>query len=389
MRKLILFGAGHVGVSALDWYGKENVAFFVDNNQKLKDKFVHGIRVIDFGKLKRIHADYDVIISVSQSNMVRQIKELLDNENIPYTVHADKVKKTHPPINYYYTPPTFVQIRLELTNLCGCKCFMCPHDKQTRPLGEMSKGDLQTILSRLQYIEYPIEVHLHGFGEALLAHDLPQKIEIVSKSNTNFCPTIVTTLAYDLSEEFFENILAGGLKKIMCSFYAYTEHDYRLVHGNTRFQQACHNLAVLSKLKDKYDFELSVKVCDFETLPEGIDKSSYKRARERFLDKLAKNNNCKVLRLQELHNFGNSMSKLTYYNQMLPCSVAWGKRRAILQVDWQGNVIPCCFDYNSTFKFGNLVRESLTEVFGSQARHKFLQHILHGDNIPMCKGCPQ
>ena len=45
--------------------------------------------------------------------------------------------------------PIFREIRIELTNLCGCKCFMCPRQKLTRKLGKMTNEQLRIILSKL------------------------------------------------------------------------------------------------------------------------------------------------------------------------------------------------------------------------------------------------
>ena len=43
--------------------------------------------------------------------------------------------------------PNFREIRLELTNMCGCHCYMCPRDNMTRKQGVISVSNLSTILS--------------------------------------------------------------------------------------------------------------------------------------------------------------------------------------------------------------------------------------------------
>lgn len=82
MRKIILFGAGKHGEKLLNIYGKERVAFFCDNNYPEKEK--HGIAVISFDELKKIHRDYRVIIALEFSRTTLDVGEQLNNAKIEY-----------------------------------------------------------------------------------------------------------------------------------------------------------------------------------------------------------------------------------------------------------------------------------------------------------------
>lgn len=61
-RKIILFGAGKNGEKALKRYGKDNVAFFCDNDKNKIGKKIENVEVITFEKLKKIYSDSYVII---------------------------------------------------------------------------------------------------------------------------------------------------------------------------------------------------------------------------------------------------------------------------------------------------------------------------------------
>lgn len=64
MRRIILFGAGTYGKRALDYFGRENIACFADNDKTKAGRRILDIPVISFQQLREIHGNYDVVISV-------------------------------------------------------------------------------------------------------------------------------------------------------------------------------------------------------------------------------------------------------------------------------------------------------------------------------------
>ena len=63
MRQIILFGAGKYGRAALDYFGRENIFCFADNNKLMAGQRVLDVPVISFERLREIHGDYDIVIS--------------------------------------------------------------------------------------------------------------------------------------------------------------------------------------------------------------------------------------------------------------------------------------------------------------------------------------
>ncbi len=75
---------------------------------------------------------------------------------------------------------------------------------------------------------------------------------------------------------------------------------------------------------------------------------------------------------------------------------AWFRKNRCLrlyysfQVDWQGNVVPCCFDKDSTSMMGNLLRETLSDIWNSHKYRSFRYKLNHnGKILPMCKDCSE
>ena len=61
-----------------------------------------------------------------------------------------------------------------------------------------------------------------------------------------------------------------------------------------------------------------------------------------------------------------------------------------LQVDWEGNVVPCCFDKNSEYTMGNLLDEPFESIWNGE-RYRAFRNILNrqGRVLPMCRDCTE
>ncbi|MCL2284606.1 MAG: hypothetical protein FWC26_14930 [Fibromonadales bacterium] len=101
--KIIIFGAGHYGNLALEYYGYDAVAFFCDNNSKKIGQMYCGKRIISFKQLKKIHIDYKIIVAIESLEIYFQIaKQLAQNgvenyeaftyENIFYNKFKEKTE---------------------------------------------------------------------------------------------------------------------------------------------------------------------------------------------------------------------------------------------------------------------------------------------------------
>ena len=89
-----------------------------------------------------------------------------------------------------------------------------------------------------------------------------------------------------------------------------------------------------------------------------------------------------------VHNYSSGRS-YNQPNQERMCPVIDGKRKNILNITWDLNVIPCCFDFNATIRFGNLRNQTLEEIFLSPEYLSFV--IAHKSNelsaYSVCQNC--
>lgn len=79
MAKYILFGSGKYGALALKYYGDENVAYFVDNNEEKVGKKYHGKEILSFDQYCSIAHEYETVIA---SSYVKEISNQLIEHGI-------------------------------------------------------------------------------------------------------------------------------------------------------------------------------------------------------------------------------------------------------------------------------------------------------------------
>lgn len=280
--------------------------------------------------------------------------------------------------------PHFQQIRIENTNRCGFACVMCPRDKHTRSQGVMPMDDFALILDRIGSFEG--EMHLHGFGESLLDRTLPDKISLVSQKMPKALQVIFTTLGVPSKKEFFSSLVKAGLDHILISCYGYTPDSYKKVHGRDAFSLVKKNLELLSEIQKEND-----NLPKIEIIPssEGmlLTLGSQKDPRKEF-EKWVHSLGFSFFKERKLHNYGDGRQYNKPKKEQL-CPVVADNRKGILQVTWNLDVIPCCYDYNASIPFGNLRTQTLEEIFSSEAYFQFIYaHMTNRlDNYPICQNC--
>lgn len=289
------------------------------------------------------------------------------------------------PLRFAPHPLRFDEARIENTNHCGYNCFMCPLDKQTRGLGFMPIDDFDLIAGGLG--EYCGQIHLHGFGEPLLDNELPAKVRLSKARCLDAQVQFFTTLGIRKGETFFHELAASGISHIRVSFYGFSPEAYKKVAGVNTFELAKRNLQTLVDARAAFgvNFDIMLQTWSDEVWSKWpADVRQQRDAFLRWTDEIGVRRNA----VDIVHNYGGGRS----YNKPPAeglCSVAWGMRRRILQVTWDLDVIPCCFDFNATVTFGNLREQSLAEIFAGETYRKFIKaHLANQIEVcPVCVGC--
>lgn len=274
----------------------------------------------------------------------------------------------------------FDEIRIENTNRCGYRCWCCPRDLHTRAQGIMELSDLGWVLDTVG--PFAGRVDLHGFGEPLLDPLIEQRVRMVARRWPQARIRLISTLGVTLPPGCFERLCDAGLAEMEVSCYGHTEESYRLAHGADRFAIVAANLSEACGTAAASGGRMTVSLRERPHHPSVAwkDPDGYESFLETWRIRGV------PTRRRQLHNFG-----ARHYNPAGSrlCSVVWGYRRRVLQVTWDLNVIPCCFDFNAEIVLGNLREMTLDDLFHGPAYTRFLAaHMANRlEDYPPCQTC--
>lgn len=273
-------------------------------------------------------------------------------------------------------PPT---INLETTNFCNAKCIMCPHAKMTRKKGIMDFDLFRKIMDDLN--DMPVRtLSLSLIGEPLMDPLLLKRIHYINNENPKLgCLRFVTNGSL-LHDEIADGILKSGLDEIMISFNGYSE-SYEKVMG-IKFEKSFKN--IINFCKKKKDMKLTkpyirVNVCCLEE-----NRFELEILKEEFKDM------ADSVTLTGTCNWAGDKNdikgtKKCNTNSNFPCRLLWTD----INILWNGDVVPCCRDWNGKIILGNLRAQNITDIWkGKKLIALRKLHLFKNRNkILLCKNC--
>lgn len=238
--------------------------------------------------------------------------------------------------------PLFSQVLLETRTDCNRKCKFCPQAHFNRPLKSMDWNVFTKVIDELAEMEFSGRVALYMTNEPLIEPRLMEMIRYVrSKSARLFID--ITTNGKNLNSKLLDEFLLSGLDNININDYRRDRENY----------------------PDKISKPLEKIIRDFKNNP----KITYnKRSTEEILSNYA-------------GTIKNSNRNL--YSEF--CNYPFRK----LAISAEGNIILCCNDYTYKTNFGNVLSESLSTIWNSEALNNYRDNLLNEIRDGICNGCDE
>jgi MoaA/NifB/PqqE/SkfB family radical SAM enzyme len=326
-----------------------------------------------------------------------------------------KMPGRHYPINYLF---------VEITNACNFKCTWCPDEIMGRRRGFMKKERVFRILDELSlkrpFLGPLFPVKLHQMGEPMLHPDL---VAIVAHAEERGVPIELNTNCGLITGERIEALYRAGLTNLILSYQTPDPETFKtrkapkLVFDEYRDKV---RLAVERKaaLRARTSIEIDIMntkhadgtrivsedeqatafLADWIAFAREVERRhglpprvhDWDRIRsERFLDRDENGSRYAILDGVHLvwkrcHTWGNVI----------------GGHRATEVVDtycpaphdqfvvqWNGDVVSCCTDYEGHTKTANVFASSIEEVWRGRTRRDRLKDMLEGRLLDVCARC--
>ena len=319
------------------------------------------------------------------------------------------------PINYLF---------VEITNACNFKCTWCPDEIMGRRRGFMKKERVFRILDEIAEKRswlgplYPVK--LHQMGEPMLHPDLPQ---IVARAEGGGVPIELNTNCGLITGERIDALYRAGLTNLILSYQTPDPETFRTRKApklafdeyRDKVRLAVERKVVLgartnleidimnTKHAEGYrivseDEQAKAFLEDWVAFAQELERRhglaprdhDWDRIRgERFLDQDENGSRYALLDGVHLvwkrcHTWGNVIGG-SPASEVVDTYCPAPHDQFVVQ--WNGDVVSCCTDYEGLTKTANVFASSVEEVWRSETRRDRLQDMLEGRLLDVCARC--
>ncbi len=255
-------------------------------------------------------------------------------------------------------------INCEPTNFCPLKCKSCG-DLKVRPIGFMTEDLCNKITSQCK----GKEIRLFMSGEPLCHPLIDNLIRITRRYSEK---VIIHTNAIKLDEKMSNRLIDSGLTHISISFDGLTKEEYESNRCGSNFELVSENIRTFIK----------------------INKYKIKLALQRIIKQGENNTN-----LKQLFPGANSYSVITRHSWDIRNTIEGHKPESIydkycffpwnyMSILCNGDVNLCCADLNGRCIIGNVMEETLPEIWNNNIFRSIRKRMINRQPIPeICSGC--
>lgn len=260
---------------------------------------------------------------------------------------------------------------MELTNRCNANCVYCDRTYVGKP-HDMDFNLYKKIVDSCPYAKV---IQVQGVGEPLL---YPKIVEAITYAKRRKRIVRFSTNASLLNKDLSLQLLEAGLGEIRFSVDECTKEGYESLRKGLKWETVLENIKNFEMLKEEGGYKTKTILRMTRT----------KENSRRMPDIIAfwKEIVTPVLTTPERLIPPPSLFKNNMFSSGKPLRCKRVGQH--LSVRSNGTVILCCRDWGSVYSMGNLVKESVLDVYNGKKFCKTRNAIKTGVNYPtLCKYC--
>jgi radical SAM protein with 4Fe4S-binding SPASM domain len=365
----------------------------VDYYWQVEDNAISLIEDIDT-PLRTIQARYPALPEpvTLQHDLIDYVFESISDEkyrNYWLTLQGDVINRID------YRPcckPAIIQI--EPTNICNLQCPLCPVGQKAlgRPPRHMTFLEFCKIVDDIE--DHAMLLVMWDWGEPFMNPELPEMIRYATDKGIR---TVVSTNAHFLKkEQLTRKALLSGLSTLIVAIDSIRPTTYQKYRKNGSLSQALDGLRKTVEIKKAIGSQTTINL-----------RMVVMRQNEREvarIEKLGKRMGVDVFTAKTANPGYESdgldatfVPRNPYYRRLEYRSGTWERipvreecRRLwfTANISSNGNVIPCCDDYNGSMKAGNAFEDSFGEIWQGSAFASIRRQVLTDRNqLPHCSRC--
>ncbi len=287
-------------------------------------------------------------------------------------------------------------LTIEPTNLCNLHCPLCTtgSGEMKRVAGRMSIETFKKILDLMG--DEIFFLLLYHQGEPYLNPDFLEFVRL-AKQKKIYCTT--STNGHYFSEENIHATIDSGLDSMIVSVDGVTQETYERYRVNGKLDRVLEGVRRFMEVKRQRRVKTPLIALQFLVMKHNEHElpAIRKLARELGVDRLLIKN-IEVRSVEEAREWlpqNETFRRYEFDGKHLRVKNADKKScpRPWLStlVNWDGGVVPCCFDKNGEFEMGNVNQARVLDEVWKNEKFQQFRHRLNTNrqSIDMCRNCNQ
>ena len=287
-----------------------------------------------------------------------------------------------------------VSLSVEPTSFCNLRCPHCPTGTKTltRNQGYLDFNDFRKVID--ESASHLIYLMLYFQGEPFLHKRI---IEMIKYAHQKHIYVMTSSNAQSIDEIMAEAIVKSRLDRIIISLDGITDEIYSQYRIGGEVSKVINAITLLSKYKRQLKSKTPFIEVQFLVLKQNehqmeemknlsfkldVDKLSFKCAQIYNVNENAQSlpSNAHFSRYALKADDNYHLKKKTHNK----CYKMWSSA----VVTWDGRLLPCCYDKDANFSFGNIRENQLKDIWKSKGYNKLRNSILKDrKSIEMCREC--
>jgi radical SAM protein with 4Fe4S-binding SPASM domain len=286
-------------------------------------------------------------------------------------------------------------LSIEPTTSCNLRCPECPSGLRsfTRPIGSIEFDFYKSIIKKSRsFLSYLI---LYFQGEPFLNKNF---FDLVSYASENGIYTVTSTNAHFLDDLNAKKTILSGLDKIIISLDGADQETYERYRVGGSFEKVINGIQNLVFWKKKLKKSKPLIVLQFLIMKTNQHQLRYikKLSRNLKADQLAIKT-AQVYNLNKGSEIIPDNEKMSRYKKINGSYIIKNKLEnkcwrmwSSSVITWDGRMVPCCFDKDAKYVYGNLKESQFNEIWNGKNHLHFRKKVLSSrKSIDICQNCTE
>jgi len=288
-----------------------------------------------------------------------------------------------------------ISIMIEPISRCNLQCPLCPIGSRelTRDLGVMTLESFRKILDNVgRYVKV---IALWNQGEPTINDQLP---EMIAEATRRGIYTMVSTNGTLLHRRnLIPRLLDAGLCELIFSIDGLTPASYKIYRIGGELEVVVENMQEFRRQRDARGMTRPRMIMQWLPMKHNQHEIPYLRAKAKEWG--ADRVEIKTTQIytneqaaqylpdaEELRRYKRVGEKWDTKRRYQSCKRLWYST----MIDWNGNVVPCCFDKDELYLMGNALTQDFREIWHGEKYNAFRTKLITQGRVEeMCRNCTE